>query len=122
MTCSFFYDAVHPLSSTKNQKDFDMCMEEKDEGDYCTGWEIKWHFDLQSARCLQFYYGGCKGNANRFTTEEDCLKTCVDIQHITSEGRPTDYMLFSMGDGVLILSESISLPSLSLSLSHSHPV
>ena len=77
---------IFARSLSVSWEDFDMCLVEKDEGEYCSGWEIKWHFEPLSANCRQFYYGGCKGNANRFSNEDDCLKTCVETEHVSSQG------------------------------------
>lgn len=29
--------------------------------------------------CIEWTYGGCKGNGNRFLTQEECLYKCFDI-------------------------------------------
>lgn len=57
--------------------DEDVCQLARDEGDYCTGWEQYWFYDVEHEVCRIFWYGGCKGNGNRFTTEEDCIDVCV---------------------------------------------
>jgi len=55
----------------------DVCELERDEGEYCTGWEQYWFYDTEHKVCRIFWYGGCKGNGNRFTTEDDCTDVCV---------------------------------------------
>ncbi|XP_071834612.1 uncharacterized protein [Apostichopus japonicus] len=39
----------------------------------------RWSF--QNDECIPFIYGGCKGNANNFATEEECLLTCGGTSH-----------------------------------------
>lgn len=36
-----------------------------------------WAYDQRSKKCVQFIYGGCKGNGNRFSTIEACERKCV---------------------------------------------
>lgn len=36
-------------------------------------------FDASAGKCVSFTYGGCEGNANRFTTQTDCQAACEDI-------------------------------------------
>ena len=37
----------------------------------------RWYFDPTLGRCLQFEYGGCKGNENNFATERECHHRCI---------------------------------------------
>lgn len=37
----------------------------------------RYHFDKASGTCKEFYWSGCGGNMNRFTSRELCLLTCV---------------------------------------------
>lgn len=41
-----------------------------------------WYYDTSDRRCRQFYYGGCGGNENKFTTEEACMQRC---EHVTEQ-------------------------------------
>jgi len=43
----------------------------------CHDYVDKWFYDMQSKRCEQFLYGGCEGNDNRFSSQEECERTCV---------------------------------------------
>ncbi|XP_005190040.2 kappaPI-actitoxin-Avd3c-like [Musca domestica] len=36
-----------------------------------------WSYNKQSNSCKFFYYGGCRGNANRFPSKESCERQCV---------------------------------------------
>lgn len=40
----------------------------------CNGYFLKWGF--QNGRCVEFVYGGCGGNANRFDRQVDCEQRC----------------------------------------------
>ncbi|KIH48635.1 Kunitz/Bovine pancreatic trypsin inhibitor domain protein [Ancylostoma duodenale] len=33
-------------------------------------------YDNKKEKCIEFYYGGCKGNQNNFDTMEDCTLAC----------------------------------------------
>jgi hypothetical protein len=36
----------------------------------------RWGHDPASGRCVRFTYGGCGGNSNNFTTEQECQRAC----------------------------------------------
>ena len=39
-----------------------------------------WHCDASAKTCVNFIYGGCYGNANRFSNLEDCQRKCGKSQ------------------------------------------
>ncbi|CAB1327873.1 unnamed protein product [Coregonus sp. 'balchen'] len=43
----------------------------------CRDYKMRWYYDKQANSCAQFWYGACEGNQNRFDTEEECKRTCV---------------------------------------------
>lgn len=43
----------------------------------CEGYYPQWYYDKEQQQCLQFIYGGCLGNNNRFETREECMGLCV---------------------------------------------
>ena len=54
---------------------------ERDPGP-CRGYFIKYYYDKSSGRCEQFAFGGCQGNGNRFSSNEDCEHICVTHSEI----------------------------------------
>ncbi|KAK7505596.1 hypothetical protein BaRGS_00003341 [Batillaria attramentaria] len=54
----------------------DGCLLEPERGP-CSDYSIMWHFVPQEQKCRRFWYGGCKGNGNRFETEEACEAKCL---------------------------------------------
>ncbi|RZF45831.1 hypothetical protein LSTR_LSTR013726, partial [Laodelphax striatellus] len=60
----------------------DMCFLPLDKGP-CTATDIlMWHYDSYNGNCVQFIYGGCEGNANKFETRQECEQKCGDAQDI----------------------------------------
>ncbi|XP_040290157.1 collagen alpha-6(VI) chain-like isoform X1 [Bufo bufo] len=53
----------------------DFCTLKQEEGD-CEDYELKWWYNADLNECVQFWYGGCAGNENRFDTQEECEVTC----------------------------------------------
>ncbi|RCN28500.1 Kunitz/Bovine pancreatic trypsin inhibitor domain protein [Ancylostoma caninum] len=47
----------------------------------CLALFIKYGFDKAAGKCVEFTYGGCSGNANRFDTLADCQKRCPDEKY-----------------------------------------
>lgn len=52
------------------------CQLQADAGFQCGDYVQLWFFDKDIDACSPFWYGGCGGNANRFNTEHECLRTC----------------------------------------------
>lgn len=42
----------------------------------CKGFFMLWAFDAVQGKCIQFTYGGCKGNGNQFYSEKECKEYC----------------------------------------------
>ncbi|KAM7289884.1 tissue factor pathway inhibitor-like [Ixodes scapularis] len=57
-----------------------ICMLEEDIGECDSGEEgndeLRVFFNAQTNTCEHFPYSGCKGNANNFADEEECLQRC----------------------------------------------
>lgn len=55
----------------------------------CSDWEVQWYFDSAHENCLQFWYGGCPGNENRFATQEECEARCKSATASPPEPYPS---------------------------------
>ncbi|XP_045428056.1 protein AMBP isoform X3 [Pipistrellus kuhlii] len=42
----------------------------------CRAFIQLWAFDAVQGRCVQFQYGGCQGNGNKFYSEKECKEYC----------------------------------------------
>ncbi|KAH9379321.1 hypothetical protein HPB48_007994 [Haemaphysalis longicornis] len=46
----------------------------------CRNMELRWFYDIKDGVCREFYYGGCKGNPNRFRSHQECEEKCYHAQ------------------------------------------
>ncbi|XP_016117267.1 papilin-like [Sinocyclocheilus grahami] len=60
----------------------DICQLKLDAGS-CSNFSVKWYFNVRSGGCVQFWYGGCDGNSNRFDTQEDCEIRCLRAKKVS---------------------------------------
>uniref|UniRef100_A0A803TLZ3 BPTI/Kunitz inhibitor domain-containing protein n=1 Tax=Anolis carolinensis TaxID=28377 RepID=A0A803TLZ3_ANOCA len=72
LTCACFQTArlAEAGANSKNT-----CKLPRDSGS-CSLSLTYYHFDSSTKTCEPFQYSGCKGNANRFHTKEDCMQVC----------------------------------------------
>uniref|UniRef100_A0A674HY55 BPTI/Kunitz inhibitor domain-containing protein n=1 Tax=Terrapene triunguis TaxID=2587831 RepID=A0A674HY55_9SAUR len=56
----------------------DPCFLGKNSGVKCTSYSLLWYYRVDTGSCDRFWYGGCGGNANRFNSEQDCIRVCID--------------------------------------------
>ena len=57
---------------------FLVCQLPKDPGP-CTAREARYYFDTRTRRCEQFTFGGCQGNANKFSSQSECERACHEL-------------------------------------------
>lgn len=55
------------------------CFSPADSGP-CKGNFLRWYYDDILSGCRTFLYSGCRGNANRYSTEEECMQRCGQYQ------------------------------------------
>lgn len=65
-----------------------MCSDPRDVGP-CNGYVVKLYYDANYGRCLEFAYGGCDGNGNRFSSVEECESICVKREEALPSGNDT---------------------------------
>ncbi|XP_025104034.1 papilin-like isoform X1 [Pomacea canaliculata] len=66
----------------------DVCSLPSDRGP-CSNYSIWWHYDSESKQCQRFYYGGCQGNGNRFSSRDECEQRCLTGAAKPPTTRPT---------------------------------
>ncbi|GJQ76338.1 hypothetical protein Trydic_g2060 [Trypoxylus dichotomus] len=55
----------------------------------CRAMFPKYYYDISTGTCRQFSYGGCEGNANRFSTIDECYSTCGSRQPVQQPEQTT---------------------------------
>ncbi|EYC10388.1 hypothetical protein Y032_0056g2719 [Ancylostoma ceylanicum] len=43
----------------------------------CLAYFPRYAFDASIGECVEFVYGGCRGNGNRFSSKSECERTCM---------------------------------------------
>ncbi|XP_073534174.1 collagen alpha-4(VI) chain-like [Phyllobates terribilis] len=61
------------------------CLLVVNQGTMCRNVQRMWYYIKDIDACSQFWYGGCDGNGNRFSTENECLHACSSKRQATNE-------------------------------------
>ncbi|KAF9417699.1 hypothetical protein HW555_005280 [Spodoptera exigua] len=51
------------------------CLLRPDTGP-CRADILSWYFDAKQEKCYRFFWGGCQGNGNRYTSRSECFNSC----------------------------------------------
>ncbi|XP_033848760.1 papilin isoform X1 [Acipenser ruthenus] len=54
----------------------DHCLAQKEVGP-CRAAFPSWYYNSATQDCLPFIYGGCEGNLNRYSSAQDCMRSCA---------------------------------------------
>jgi len=60
----------------------ELCLLPSDSGP-CYNYSWAYFYNPLSSRCEEFVYGGCSGNANRFTSVSECEQRCIYLETVT---------------------------------------
>ena len=66
----------------------DVCHLPSDTGT-CGEFIPVYFYDPLFGECLEFYWSGCGGNDNRFSTIDECQRRCVDVHGVDTTDAPT---------------------------------
>lgn len=90
------------------------------EAGECSNYSIQWFYDVEQRQCRQFYYGGCGGNKNRFSSQYECQATCERIPTTVAPTQPSPLTVATFNQGIYkINSIFISISTVSLNISES---
>uniref|UniRef100_A0A0R3RVY0 Kunitz/Bovine pancreatic trypsin inhibitor domain protein n=1 Tax=Elaeophora elaphi TaxID=1147741 RepID=A0A0R3RVY0_9BILA len=67
----------------------DICQLDRESGP-CADPVTQWYFDARMAQCMQFTYGGCRGNGNRFNSRKLCEQRCLQKNEVKIIGDRTE--------------------------------
>uniref|UniRef100_A0A1I8C253 BPTI/Kunitz inhibitor domain-containing protein n=1 Tax=Meloidogyne hapla TaxID=6305 RepID=A0A1I8C253_MELHA len=71
---------IHPQQVTSFMNKIAVCKLPLEYGN-CKRKLTRFYWDKKSGKCLKFYYTGCGGNRNRFSSRRKCRKRCSHKQH-----------------------------------------
>ncbi|KAI4795205.1 hypothetical protein KUCAC02_031571 [Chaenocephalus aceratus] len=70
-------------------EDSEACTVTSDPGP-CRAAFPMFYYDLNTASCQPFLYGGCRGNRNRYSSLEDCMARCQNTGSFDTRGKARD--------------------------------
>ena len=62
----------------------------------CRARMSRWYYNSQVGRCVNFIYGGCRGNENQFRDQDSCQSACMPDGNATQSDGTTMTMIMTM--------------------------
>ena len=56
----------------------------------CMNSSLRYYFDSNIGKCMQFLYGSCHGNDNNFESLTECEQTCHSLISMVSASKSID--------------------------------
>ena len=53
----------------------------------CMNSSLRYYFDSNIGKCMQFMYGSCHGNDNNFESLTECEQTCNSLINMVSSSK-----------------------------------
>lgn len=66
-----------------------LCSLPRDEGP-CETWTVRFCYNPATAKCTEFWYGGCQGNPNNFVSLEACQRECGGVARVPVSTSPRE--------------------------------
>ncbi|XP_039873246.1 papilin b, proteoglycan-like sulfated glycoprotein isoform X1 [Simochromis diagramma] len=85
--CPEYQTVQHPSPTPPSTGN--LCSLPRDEGP-CETWTVRFCYNPATAKCTEFWYGGCQGNPNNFVSLEACQRECGGVARVPVSTSPRE--------------------------------